>query len=69
MQELVFAMKKVWDRNKDGSHNTQQNRWEILKLCAGQWRDLGFKDFKEPQQLAGRHVQALVTSLAATGIK
>jgi Phage integrase, N-terminal/Integrase len=68
MLDLAYAFKKLLERNLDGSHNTQGNREETLYLFAKQWHELGFKQFRRPEQISGRHVQALLKRWKSEGL-
>jgi hypothetical protein len=59
MRDLNYELKRLGDRNRDGSFATQANRWHILKLCADQLHGLGYHKL-HAHELKGRHVQALV---------
>lgn len=59
MHDLNFELKKLIDRNRDGSYATQANRARILSLIGNQLHEAGFKHMK-PQNLGGRHVNALL---------
>ncbi len=68
MQDLNYSMKKVCDRNRDGSHATRSNRERMLGQCATQVRALGFRDVKTVQDLKPKHVHRLVESWKKEGI-
>ena len=59
MRDLNYELKRLGDRNRDGSFATQANRWRILKLCADQLHELGYHKL-HAHELKWRHVQALV---------
>lgn len=59
MRDLNYELKRLGERNRDGSFATQANRWHILKLCADQLHELGYHKL-HAHELKGRHVQALV---------
>jgi len=59
MRDLNYELKRLGERNRDGSFATQANRWRILKLCADQLHELGYHKLRA-HELKGRHVQALV---------
>lgn len=68
MQDLNYSMKKVCDRNRDGSHATRSNRERMLDQCATQVRALGFRDAKTVHDLKPKHVHKLVESWQKQGI-
>ncbi|MFK8051265.1 MAG: phage integrase N-terminal domain-containing protein [Halioglobus sp.] len=68
MQDLNYSMKKVCDRNRDGSHATRSNRERMLGQCATQVRALGFRDAKTVHDLKPKHIHRLVESWQKQGI-
>ena len=68
MQDLNYSMKKVCDRNRDGSYATRSNRERMLGQCASQVRALGFRDAKTVHDLKPKHVHKLVESWQKEGI-
>ncbi len=68
MQDLSYSIKKVCDRNRDGSHATRNNRERMLGQCASQVRALGFRDAKTVHDLKPKHVHRLVESWQKAGI-
>jgi len=68
VQDLNYSIKKVCDRNRDGSHATRSNRERMLSQCATQVRALGFKDAKTVHGLKAKHVHRLVESWQKEGI-
>lgn len=59
MRDLNYQLKKLCDRNKDGSHSTQANRQRRLSLIADQLHVLGFRNLTI-QNLKQKHIHALV---------
>jgi integrase len=59
MRDLNYELKRLGERNRDGSFATQANRWRILKLCADQLHELGYHKLLA-HELKGRHVRALM---------
>jgi len=59
MRDLNYELKRLGQRNRDGSHATQANRARILSLIANQLYDLGYTKL-HATELKGRHVDALV---------
>ena len=68
MQDLNYSIKKVCDRNRDGSHATRSNRERMLGQCATQVKALGFRDAKTVHDLKPKHVHRLVESWHKQGI-
>lgn len=68
MQDLNYSIKKVCERNRDGSHATRGNRERMLGQCATQVRALGFRDAKTVHDLKPKHVHRLVESWQKQGI-
>lgn len=62
MHDLNFTIKKITDRNRDGSQGTQANRARILSRAATQLRELGYRHLKDVHELKGRHINALLTT-------
>lgn len=59
MRDLNYQLKKLCDRNKDGSHSTQANRQRRLSLIADQLHVLGFRNLNI-QNLKSKHIYSLV---------
>jgi integrase len=68
MLDLAYGFKLLAERNRDGSIATQENRKAMLRLFAGQWHTLGYREFTRPEQLGGRHVEALVRYWQREGV-
>lgn len=68
MQDLNYSIKKVCDRNRDGSHATRNNRERMLGQCATRVRTLGFRDAKTVHDLKPKHIHRLVESWQKEGI-
>jgi len=68
VQDLNYSVKKVCDRNRDGSHATRSNRERILDQCASQVRALGFRDARTVHDLKPKHVHRLVERWQKEGI-
>lgn len=60
MRDLNYSLKKLCDRNRDGSMGTQSNRAQQLNQIANEIRGLGFKDVHSVDQLKPKHVWRLV---------
>jgi integrase len=61
MTRLEYQFMQICLRNRDGSFATQSNRREILSLFTKQLHECGYKvNQLKPQDLKGRHVNALV---------
>jgi len=59
MKDLNFELKKLCQRNRDGSYATRHARERILTLVANQLHELGFKGM-QAISLKPKHVSALV---------
>jgi len=59
MRDLNYDLKRLGQRNRDGSHAAQANRARILSQLANQLYELGYKKLRAVD-LKGRHVNALV---------
>lgn len=67
MRTLNFELKKMCERNKDGSFSTQDNRQRILSLIANQLHELGYRNLKAGG-LKPKHVQSLVERWKIEGL-
>jgi hypothetical protein len=67
MRELNYELKKLCQRNRDGSYGTRADRERILDLIANQLHDMGFRHM-HASSLKGKHVVALVARWKAEGI-
>ena len=68
MRDLNYRLRQLCQRNRDGSFATRARRARELDLCARQLHELGYTRFKDPHQLKGRHVTALVERWKAEGL-
>lgn len=68
MRELEWRLIELTKNNRDGSHRTQQRRRQELGRLAGQLHAAGYRDLKRPEQLGGRHINALVDRWKADGL-
>jgi site-specific recombinase XerC len=59
MDNLTYTLRQLCDRNRDGSHATQGDRENSLKLMARQLKEAGFRQLKATS-LNGKHVDALL---------
>lgn len=59
MDNLAYTLRQLCDRNRDGSHATQGDRRDCLKLMARQLKEAGFRQLKATS-LKGKHVDALL---------
>jgi len=59
MRDLNYQLKKLTERNRDGSYSTQHKRAWILSSIATQLRELGFRQMRSTS-LKQKHVDALV---------
>ena len=67
MQDLVFALRRLAERNRDGSFKTQYDRKHMLMLMGEQLVALGYKQL-QPGEIKGRHVQKLLQRWQEEGI-
>jgi hypothetical protein len=67
MRELNYELKKLCQRNRDGSYGTRADRERILDLIANQLQEMGFKHM-HATSLKGKHVAALVARWKAEQI-
>ena len=68
MRELEWRLIEMTKRSRDGSDRTQKRRRQELSRLAKQLRAAGYRDLKRPEQLGGRHVNALVARWQADGL-
>jgi site-specific recombinase XerC len=59
MDNLIYSLRQLCDRNRDGSHATQGDRENSLKLMARQLKEAGFRQLKA-RSLNGKHVETLL---------
>jgi integrase len=59
MRDLNYELKKLCQRNSDGSYATRYARERILTMIANQLYEMGFRDMRATS-LKPKHVQALV---------
>lgn len=59
MDDLTFGLRKLCQRNRDGSHATQSDRVRMLTLFARQLREAGFRQLPVTS-LKGKHVDVLL---------
>ena len=67
MRDLNYDLKRLGERNRDGSFATQANRARMLSQMANQLHELGFKRL-HAADLKGRHVNALVRCWQEDGL-
>ena len=67
MRDLNHDLKRLGERNRDGSFQTQHDRESILSLVANQLAEGGFKHLRA-QGLRTKHVEHLVARWHADGI-
>jgi site-specific recombinase XerC len=73
MDDLSYSLRRLCQRNRDGSHATQADRLRTLALAARQLGEMGFRRMTA-SSLKDKHVQALIArwreeELAAGTIK
>lgn len=59
MRDLNYQLKKLCERNRDGSHGTRHKRAWILSSVADQLHELGYRQM-QVTSLKQKHVEALV---------
>jgi hypothetical protein len=59
MDNLTYSLRQLCDRNRDGSHATQGDRLNCLKLMALQLKQAGFRQLRATS-LNGKHIDALL---------
>ena len=59
MRNLNYELKKLGQRNRDGSYSTQANRAYMLSQAANQLHELGYRNLKS-RNLKEKHIRALV---------
>ena len=68
MRDLNYRLKGICNRNRDGSYSTRSRRWKELNLMANQLHEIGYTRLKDPHNLKGRHVTALVERWKTEGL-
>jgi len=59
MRNLNYDLKKLGDKDRDGSYATRSNRARMLSLMANQLYELGYRKLRAAD-LKGRHIDALL---------
>ena len=67
MKDLVYELKALCQRNRDGSYSTQAHRWAILRQMGEQLLAAGFNHL-HVYDLKGRHLNALLKQWQADGL-
>lgn len=67
MDNLIFELRKMCERNRDGGHSTRANRLRILTQIANELREMGYRHLY-PTSLKGKHVDALLNSWQAKNL-
>ncbi len=67
MLDLEYDLKVICRRNRDGSHMTQAQREQRLRLIARELNDLGFRHLRA-SSLKPKHVEALVSEWQQRGL-
>lgn len=67
MLDLEYELKTICRRNRDGSHMTQAQREQRLRLIARELHGLGYRNL-HASSLKPKHVQALVTDWQTRGL-
>lgn len=67
MDDLVYELRQLCRRNRDGGHDTQAGRLGGLTLIGKQLRELGFRQM-HATSLKPKHVEALLNRWRAEGL-
>lgn len=67
MDDLTYTLRRLCQRNRDGSHATQADRQRSLTLVARQLREAGFRQMRA-SSLKGKHVEVLLQRWQAEGL-
>jgi hypothetical protein len=67
MDDLIFGLRNLCERNRDGSHATRANRLCMLTQIANELRQMGYRHLR-PTSLKGKHVVALLGSWQAKSL-
>lgn len=67
MDDLIFGLRNLCERNRDGSHATRANRVSMLTQIANELRQMGYRHMR-PTSLKGKHVAALLGSWQAKSL-
>ena len=67
MRDLNYQLKNLCEHNKDGSHNTQSNRHQLLQTMANHLFEMGYRRMNA-NSLKPKHVDALITRYFNEGL-
>jgi site-specific recombinase XerC len=67
MDDLIYTLRQLCQRNRDGSFATQADRQRSLVLMARQLREAGFRQMRA-LSLKGKHVDVLLQRWKAEGL-
>jgi hypothetical protein len=67
MRDLNFELKRLCERNRDGSYATQRDRARMLDLVADQLQELGYRHMAAAS-LKPKHVERLVARWQGEGL-
>ena len=67
MNDLNYGLKKLCDRNQDGSFATRANRQGMLTMMGNQLREMGYQHM-HVESLKPKHVDALLTKWSMEGV-
>ena len=67
MKDLNYQLKNLCERNRDGSRNTQAERFQLLQMMANHLQELGYRRM-EVKSLKPKHVDALVAKYLEEGL-
>ena len=68
MKRLNWHIKKICERNRDGSYATRVARERTLALAANELHDLGYRRIANARNLKSKHIYALVNHWTSRGI-
>lgn len=67
MDDLIFGLRNLCERNRDGSHATRANRLSMLTQISNELRQMGYRHLR-PTSLKGKHVASLLSSWQAKSL-
>jgi integrase len=67
MDDLIFGLRNLCERNRDGSYATRANRLSMLTQIANELRQMGYRHLR-PTSLKGKHVSSLLGSWQAKSL-
>ena len=67
MHDLVYELKQLAQRHREGSYQTQHDRKDLLMLCGQQLVEAGYRHL-HAEGIKGRHVNALLARWRTQGL-